>query len=400
VFRNIYLCLVLELLWAIFFGVSIMVLFYQSKHLEETAVNTFQSTVAFTSIWLGVPSGFIADRISVKRIIVGGTAVLALHTLVFASGHAFWQFEALAPVGAIGWSLIGGTTKSLISTTVIAVISDDPVRGKRYFDLFALRSTQVRGAGQLIGAFGGGAMASLWGFDFPFYAQAAVYVVAIVVALCLWDPRRHAKVTPARHLPLAALWRAVKMMLWERRDIRSFLALAAVMYTAPLLCFWLFQPRLKDADVDVAWFSWFYAIKAIAALALPGFTHWLRRRGDIVAWAVLILTLSAGAALGGILPGVTGVVALVVGQALVNAFVEHLDSICLNKLLPVSSKTRTSEFSVCSAVGQLLFAATAPFVGMVTESFSVQTACLVVSVGCLTLGGGALYAFARTRSGG
>lgn len=395
-----YLCLVLELLWAVFFGVSVMVLFYQSKGLEETAANTFQSTVAFVSIWLEVPGGFIADRVSVKRIMVVGTSVLAVHTLAFANGQTFWQFEALAPIGAIGWCLIGGTTKSLMSTTVVAVIGSDPVRSKRYFDLFALRSTQVRGAGQLIGTFCGGVMASLWGFDFPFYAQAVVYAIAIAVALCLWDPRQHAGVVPARHVPLSALWTTAKMMLWERRDIRSFLALSAVMYSAPLLCFWLFQPRLKDAGVDIAWFAWFYAIKAIAAFVLPGLTNRLRRRGDTVAWALLIVTLSVGAALGGILPGVAGAAVLVVSQGLVNAFIGHLESICLNELLPTHSTTRTSEFSVCAGVGQLSFAVTAPFVGMVTESFSVQAACLVVGMSCLTLGGGALYAFARTQSGG
>jgi hypothetical protein len=172
------------------------------------------------------------------------------------------------------------------------------------------------------------------------------------------------------------------------------------MYAAPLLCFWLFQPRLKEAGVDVAWFAWFYAIKAIAALVLPGLTNRLRRRGDTVAWVILILTLSVGAVLGGILPGVMGAAALIVSQALVNAFAGHLESICLNELLSENSPTRTTEFAVCAGVGQLSFAATAPFVGMVTESFSVQTACLVVGLSCLTLGGGALYAFARTQSGG
>lgn len=398
--RNMYLCLVLELLWAMFFGASIMVLFYQSKGLAETAANTFQSTVAFFSVCLVVPSGFIADRFSAKRIAVIGTMVLALHTLLFASAHTFLQFEALAPLGAVGWCLIGRTTRSLMSATIAVVISEDPVSNKRYFDLFAQRSTQMYGLGQLIGTFAGGAMASLWGFNFPFYAQAVVYGVAIVVALCLWDPRRHGGTTSASYVPLKTVWTTAKKMLWERRDLRRFLGLAAVMYAAPLLCFWLFQPRLKDADVDVAWFAWFYAIKAVAAFALPGLTGLLRRRGDVVAWAILIATLFVGAILGGILPGVMGAAALVVSQALVNAFAGHLESICLNELLGAESPTSTTEFAVCAGVGQLSFAVTAPFIGMVTESVSVQAACLTVGLSCLTLGGGALYAFARTQSGG
>lgn len=395
-----YLCLVLEFLWAIYFGVSIVVIFYQSKGLEETAVNTFQATVAFASICLGVPGGFIADRIGVKRIMVIGTTVLALHAPLFANGQTFWQFEGLAPLGAIGWCLIGGTTNSLMLTTVTARVSNDPTRSKRYFDLFALRSTQMRGAGQLIGTFGGSAMASLWGLTFPFFAQAAVYASAVAAALCLWDPRRHAGVTPARHIRWVTLWVTAKKMLWDCRDIRSLLALSAVMDTAPLLCFWLFQPRLSDADIAVAWFAWFYAIKAIASLVLPGLTGRLRRRGDVVAWAILIVALSVGAGLGGILPGLLGATVLIVSHALVNAFTGHLGSICLKELLPEKSTTHTTEFSVRSSVEQLSFVITAPLVGMVTESFSVQIACIVVGVGCLTLGAGTLYAYARTQSGG
>ncbi|HJP80965.1 MAG TPA: hypothetical protein VJ841_01040, partial [Candidatus Saccharimonadales bacterium] len=73
-------CITLEVLLAMFFGTSIMQTYYASLGLGQDHVNNLQSIQAIMMVVTDIPSGYLADRFGVRRLIILGVSIMTVNS--------------------------------------------------------------------------------------------------------------------------------------------------------------------------------------------------------------------------------------------------------------------------------------------------------------------------------
>jgi DHA1 family solute carrier family 18 vesicular amine transporter 1/2 len=128
-----------------------------------------------------LPGGLLADRLGPRRLLIVGSALLAVASLGFAYAESEWQLWAARAVQ--------GLTSGLTSTAGMAVIADAAVPTLRA-TLIGL-ATSVQGMSTLAGPVLGGFLAPAIGIREAFLVPAGLAAVVLIgIALPGWDDMR------------------------------------------------------------------------------------------------------------------------------------------------------------------------------------------------------------------
>jgi DHA1 family multidrug resistance protein-like MFS transporter len=163
----------------IFLGMSIispiLPIYAESFNVNYTMVSLAISMYAFGRFLADVPVGLLSDRVGRRLMMVLGTIILAVCSLLNATAPTFALFlvyRFLEGVGSAMWM----TSR----TTLLADILKPEERGRvmSYFQAFMLLGAS---AGPTIGGF----IATRYGLRAPFYAYTAVGVISLVLTYFL-----------------------------------------------------------------------------------------------------------------------------------------------------------------------------------------------------------------------
>ncbi len=119
-----------------------------------------------------LPSGVLADRIGLKRSIVGGQAAMALALVAYAVVHAWWQ---LIPAGLI--LAMGTATFPSVLAKIAAIAGDGPDRSRR----FTMINTVAPAIGLLLAPVVGGVIAAQISLRVVFIFAAILVTTAMVL---------------------------------------------------------------------------------------------------------------------------------------------------------------------------------------------------------------------------
>ncbi|MDX2775876.1 hypothetical protein PV379_00705 [Streptomyces caniscabiei] len=385
------ICVWLERLWPIFFGSSVIVKFYEDRHIDTGQVFAIQAVYSCCVVLFDIPSGHMAVRRGIRFMVIVGSVIQSARAGVFVISAEFWQFILVAILTALGWSFVSGTTNAMMT---------EQLSQKEYEEEFLPARSDAQVFGSFIGVPLGAVMVWTGGTLLPFILQPVTFIAALLLACKLREQQRiHARgAHPA--------WREIKSvmrdMLWTNAHVRWLVILGAIMSTSLMSFTWLIQPKLLNLGTTPDQLVWLYTLQGTFGLLIGEFRR-LRAKRRIgqpkkpqrelqpyEAFAALIIAVGFIGSLAGTSNGWPGIAAVLVAPILLRSFAEQLQSVLLNRILPDKDK-RPVQFSVVSAANNLAFAIVGMVMGLVLDRHEVNAALHIVSVCVLWLGGFVLF---------
>ncbi len=248
--RNIRIVYALAFFHTFMLIAPVLVPFFESKGLNLSEIFYLQAIFATIIVLLEAPSGYLADRMGRRAVLVIGSVAHGAGYLFLVFADGFMGLVVFEIILGIAMSMMSGADLALLYDTERAISAADE---EHSHSIAKLSSTKAfaNGAGALLG----GAMA-LWSFDAIVFAQAAVSWVCLVLALGLIEP-------PIEQTPSATTtlgFRAIYDHLLKGDKV-----LRQVFFAIPLynLCTfqvgWLVQPYWQEHGLSMLMFGvlWF-----------------------------------------------------------------------------------------------------------------------------------------------
>lgn len=389
--RNMRICVWLDWLWPIFFGSSVIVKFYEDRHIDADQVFIIQSVYSYAMIVFDVPSGHMAVRRGIRFMIIVGSVIQSARAGVFVISTEFWQFILVAVLTALGWSFVSGTTNAMMA---------EQLPRKEYEDKFLPARADAQVFGSFIGVPLGAVMVWAGGTIMPFILQPLTFLAALVLACKLREQRRIS--TRAVHPAWYEIKTVMRDMLLTSVHARWLVILGAVMFTALMSFTWLVQPKLLNLGITPNQLVLLYTAQGLYGLLIGEFRkrrakraaeHMQSPQGESQPYqdfAGLIIIVSLMGVLAGASDGWLGIVAILVAPILLRSSADRLQSVLLNRVLRNPDR-RPVQFSVVSAANNLAFAAVGTAMGLALDRDEVDTVLQLVSICTLCLGGAALF---------
>jgi len=210
------------------------------------------------TLLLEVPTGAIADRISRKFSLVLGSIMLTLGALTYSIGTNFTQFMIAETLWALSLALVSGADTALIYDSLKAMKMEKmfrKIQGKAMF-YYLITGGIASIAGGLIGKYS---------FRFTWFATAIASLGLIVMALRFYEPKKTIDVEQPKYWDL--IFQSIKFVK-KHRLIKWYIFFFSITGLAGAISFWITQPYLKNAGLDIVYFGFvFFFFNIIAAIA-------------------------------------------------------------------------------------------------------------------------------------
>jgi MFS family permease len=156
-------------LYALSFGVTVAM------------VGLLIASTSVARVFLDIPAGMVAERVGVKRFMIGGLVIVAVSALISGAAVDYWML-------LLGLVLQGVGSAIYLTVSYIAISRVVP-RQKRGRHMSLYVSLQFLGASS--GPILGGIVAQYFGLNVPFFFYAAFVLISIPI---LWSEVRKAEV--------------------------------------------------------------------------------------------------------------------------------------------------------------------------------------------------------------
>lgn len=393
--RNWRLCIVLQMLIIGYLGnATVMVYYDENLHFSPEQIFQISAAVSLTTFVGTVPFGYLADHWGAKRIMVIGGVLKLLHSTLFAVSHSFAAMLVTAVITGLARSAVVDLCNAVM-TFSLTTVKHEYLRD-RFYARFQ-RDCMMWASGVAYGAtvIAGSVLTWLGGVRLPVVVQPILELSFLIAACLLVQPPQ--PFAPGKRLP----HKLIRMMFVDRRDIRSLILLSTSVEVASAMASVLTQARLKEVTYLPTWsYAAYYA--SWAALTAGGAyvlhkrfgTHDDRR--DVRIWTVVVAASCSGYALAALIPGIWGVVLLLLGLSVKTACTWPLTRAFLRRALPGDRTTHNAELSMASLLMLLLSGAVALGFGTLVEATSLHVGLLVVAVLLAVCGGASLRMFAKS----
>ncbi len=362
----------------------VIVLFWRAQGLDLFDIFLLQAIFATAVVALEIPTGLVADRWGKRRSLILGTAVNLAGMLTYAGARGFATLLTAELLLALGMTLISGAGAALLYDS-LAVLNRTDEAQARLGHAAALQMVSfalANIAGGLIGAHSLRATVVLSGLG-P--------CLGLVLALRLREVG-HASATTAGP-SYAQLIRESGTFIRRHRLVRWQIVFLAMMTGSGTWLLWLYQPYMEWCGWPVAAFGVAFAAFNIFAASISKAASRIDKRcgrfGTIGLLMVLqTLPLLVMAAIRHPLGWLA-----IFGHQAARGLVHPVLS---ERILRYTyADKRATVLSIGSAAGRLFFAATAPWVGFTSRSYSLPTTLTVQAVALVAMLGGMAIAYKR-----
>ncbi|MBI5413410.1 MFS transporter [Candidatus Peregrinibacteria bacterium] len=247
---NIWKMQVLSFINWFFLIIPTLVIFYQAHGLSMKQVMIIQAVFSIGIVLIEIPSGYFADRFGRKASIIIGAAGGAIGMFFYIIAGGFWGFLTAEIILSISAGFYSGADSALIYDSLLEMKNEENY--KRIQGRVSAIGNFAEGLASIIGGF-----LALISLKTPFYAEFAVLLFAIPLAISLREPRPHeAKITEDKKNMLGI----TKYALHFRKEIKWLILYSAVIGAATLNMVWFTQPYWENAGVPLAFFGILWAL--------------------------------------------------------------------------------------------------------------------------------------------
>ncbi len=352
--------------------------FMEWGKLSYTQLFFLQSWFSFWLFVLEIPTGTIADRFGRKVSIALGALSIAICFLIYSTTPNFIIFLIAEFIAALGGALISGADKALIYDKLRRLKRSKDA--KHIFSNYSIAST----LGIIVALPIGSLIASMMILPYPnnfslvMAISAVPLFIAFLIALTIKEPKT--RTPPENYFMIAKKG----LQYFIAHKTLRVLALDLTLTSAvTFFIFWLYQPLLRNAGIDIKYFGFvgsaFNIFEIILLRNLRFFEKTFSNKRIIFFTALIpsvmyiILGISTNIML------ITLAFFLIVGlRELRRPIFEHY----INKITP--SKQRATILSSVSMLERFIIAVMYPFLGLLLD-WSFNKAIIILGVVSLFL---------------
>lgn len=217
-----------------------------------------QSWFVFWIFVLEVPTGAVADYLGRRASLLCSAVCLVAAVLLYVSSKGLANFLLAEFVWACASAFSSGAEESMVYDSLKSAGLEE--EGKAA--LGRLNSCQISGIA--VAAPLGGLIASEWGLAAPMVAGAVPFSLAFLVALTLREPPGEPQ---ERKRYWDTLTRGVRYFV-SHPPLRRLAWDAVSVWALSFMTIWLFQPRLRELGVPMAYFGFVTAAATLIQVAI------------------------------------------------------------------------------------------------------------------------------------
>ncbi|PLS80850.1 hypothetical protein CYG49_03735 [Candidatus Saccharibacteria bacterium] len=348
-------------LQCVVFWYAIEKLFMTSIGFTTTTIGLMVAVMSVTILLTETPSGILADRWSRKGVMVLGCIFLLLSAVVASISHNEAIFIGSTVLWGIYNALYTGTYDSVIYDTVLEETGEATL-----FDRFLGRLRAIEGFGFIIGALGGGLIASAFSLRHTYFMTIPFLIVAIFVMLQFREPSLHKKDVAE---PLLQHVRQTLAAVLKHRSLLSIVVAITGFTVLQNIFYELYQLWFIAAAAPVGLFGLIGAV-VFATWMIGGFVAERLKSKRAKISTCLIVGISLAVLLFPLRAEVLLTAQFVLGTSLV--VLSILLSHELHRKLP--SHLRAGSASVVSTLGRLVIIPGSIVFTAVADSFSIYRA--------------------------
>ena len=372
--RNIRIVYALAFFHTFMLIAPVLVPFFESKGLSLSEIFYLQAIFAIVIVILEAPSGYLADKMGRRAVLVIGAVAHGAGYLFLVFADGFWQLAVFEIILGIAMSMMSGADLALLYDTERAI---SKVEDEHSFSIANLASTKAyaNGAGALLG----GGMA-LWSFDVIVIAQAAVSWVCLALAMMLVEPPIEKIENPVTTLDFKALYRH---LIKGDKVLRQIFIAIPLYNLSTFQVGWLVQPYWQEQGLTMFMFGILWCAQSVTVGIASHCGHTIEKRKGAV-FALLVI---------GILP-IIGHFGMAwfddwygIGICFILFFCRGLYQVvlvnALNKRVP--SQVRATVNSLTSLTFRFGFIFSGPIVGHIAETQGLVTALNLLGVASIVM---------------
>ena len=366
--KNFQRILVLSFFQVFLVLMPIIVLFFESRGLTLPEIFLLQAWFAAVVLVMEAPSGYLADLLGRKRVIVAGTFFIAVGQSILLFAEGFWQLALFESCLGLGLSLVSGSDLALLYDTELALHEDAHRKRKAVRRLFTTQNVSEALAAVTC------SVLLLWSMEAAVYAQVAGGWVAFLLTFGLVEPPV-ARLAMDSHLQ--NIRTVLRHLLLSGPVLRlTFLALSVWALTT-MFAIWLLQKHWQELGIGIIHFGYLWGVLTFISAVAGRYALSLE---DRLGSTAMLIAVGIGPVIGyiglGALGAVGGVLVSVVFFAC-RGFGHVVLSDALNKR--VSSEFRATANSFANLGFRAAFALTAPLVAGALSLWGMETTFLLLA---------------------
>lgn len=241
-----------------FFGGVLVPFFTDWGGISFAQVMWLQTWFVFWIFILEVPTGAVADHWGRRTSLLCASVCLFAAVLVYASGKGLSRFLLAEFLWACATAFSSGAEDSMVYDS----LKSAGLEGEAKSALARMSSFQIGAIA--VAAPLGSLMAARWGLRAPLVAGALPFVLSLAAGLTLREPPGEPH---ERKRYREVLTRGVRYFL-SHASLRRLAFDSVTIWVFSFMTIWLFQPRLRELGIPLAWFGFVTAASTLTQVLI------------------------------------------------------------------------------------------------------------------------------------
>ena len=361
--RNITLLFALKAAkWFMLF-MPVIVLFFMDNGLSVEQVMWTQTAYSLSVALFEMPSGYFSDKLGRRLTLILGMLITIMGYLVMSASYSFWWFVGAEILMGLGGSFISGTDSAMLYDTLLQL-----KRENTYLKLEG-RMYSIATFSEAVAAIFGGWIAATFGMRMTVYAFIGCLVVGLVCAFRLIEPQVEKNQTTDNNTSIRDI---LRFTFLQNKMLRWYIILSASIGTSTLTMAWFAQPYMQGAGLSLTTIGWLWSALNLTVAVFAFGAYYVYR---FLNKRQIVILIVAGIVIGfgglGWSYGTWGLIFIFLIYVVRGIATPVLKDF-VNELTP--SNMRATVLSIRGFVIRVIFSSLAPFLGWVSDVYTLQQA--------------------------
>lgn len=345
----------------------VIVLFYEENGLNLKDIFLLKSVYSIAVVAFEIPAGYLADAWGRRNTLILGCTLAFGGFLCYSFSYTLGAFFLAEVLLGTGQSMVSGADSALLYDTML---------GNRREDEYLKYEGKVTMIGNFSEASAGlvSGFLAAYSLRLPFYCQTLIAFIGIPAALMLRDYSTRVKVTN----PVANILHIIRYSLITNKNLCYDIMFSGIIGAATLTMAWFVQPILMSIDTPTTLYGIIWTVLNMTVGIAALYSDKLNRLlGENRTYLLILIFISGGYLLVAYNISYFGLFLLFLFY-IVRGFATPILKGYINK--QTFSEMRATVLSIRNFIIRLLFAAMAPFIGWLSDAYSLSAALQVTAL--------------------
>ncbi|MHA1271662.1 MAG: MFS transporter [Candidatus Helarchaeota archaeon] len=370
--KNIWKIYIFEFFLSLFFVDIVIIPFYTEwGRITFTQIMVLQSWFMICGVIFDIPSGTIADYMGRKNTLILGVGINILAVFVYTSISNYYIFMIGELLWALSRSLNDGTSEAFIYDTLKQINQTE--KSKKAFSRF--RTFSLIGA--IVSAPIGSIIAYFYGPRATMFLLWIPFSIAFIIGLTFKEPQVKKSNEKIKYKKM--LKKSLKYF-FNNQNLKILAINLIFMGTIYYLIFWLYQPMLMQANVNILYFGFIYIGMVLFEILIINNFKLFEKIFRLKRFYLIFCSIITGIMF--IIGGFTTffpivIMVLIIGNAF-NSAKQPILITYINK--QIQSSERATVISTITMLNKLVIVIVNPVIGLLVEFWSLNNTLILLGV--------------------